>query len=257
MKLSLYTIIIHNTPGRKYLFAMRTMERAKFMQNRILLIGERGKSIGFEFEKELWLEHQFFLHTVITLDEAKAALLNQEFLLVVIFLEDYLRCISALREVTAAPIIISQQFYLLQDKIAALDSGADLCAVLPLPLEEWVAIVKAFVRRYIDPSYQKKEEAVISYKEIMLYPFYRKALVSGAELQLTRKQFDILSLLLQNPGHVFSYEMLYNMVWGNLYENDVQSILWNHVSKLRRQFQVLSFQEDYIKTVRGVGYKIE
>ena len=92
---------------------------------------------------------------------------------------------------------------------------------------------------------------MIRYKEITLDAENYEVLVGTDEVSLTSREFEILKLLLENPGKVFSRESLLDSVWGYEYYGD-QKIVNTHIKNIRKKLGV-----DYIETIRGVGYKIE
>ena len=89
-----------------------------------------------------------------------------------------------------------------------------------------------------------------------MYPKSRRVTVKGKELQLTPHEFDILLILVKSPDEVFSRERLYELVWNNGYYGEDNTVNV-HVSNIRKKIAVYIPEEEYIKTVWGVGYKIE
>ena len=81
--------------------------------------------------------------------------------------------------------------------------------------------------------------------------------VCGQEIELTAKEFDILSLLIENPKRVFTYEMIMDIVWHEDYDYYSRKAINNHVSNLRRKLKIAPDIPDYIKSVHCVGYKFE
>ena len=79
--------------------------------------------------------------------------------------------------------------------------------------------------------------------------------VCDKEIDLTAKEFDILSLLIMNPNRVFTYEMIMDKVWQEALDFYSRKAINNHVSNLRRKLKVKPRIPDYIKSVHGVGYK--
>lgn len=94
----------------------------------------------------------------------------------------------------------------------------------------------------------------ISYKELVLYPEAREVTVCGTSISLTTHEFEILLLLLQNSGKVFSRESLYEQIWQGGYFGEDNTVNV-HVSNLRKKIAALDNQE-YIKTVWGIGFKM-
>ena len=123
--------------------------------------------------------------------------------------------------------------------------------------EEVIARVEAAMRRYTkEAQNMEAEQEVFRYKNLSLYPQSRKVEVSGIELPLTMHEYDILYLLIQNPQKVYSREHLYEQVWkGGYYGED--NTVNVHVSNLRKKIQKADKEESYIKTVWGIGFKLE
>lgn len=83
----------------------------------------------------------------------------------------------------------------------------------------------------------------------------RTVCVHNEEVELTAKEFDILSMLITNPNRVISYAMISAKIWNTELDCYVQKTISNHVSRLRKKLQVAPCVPDYIKSVHGVGYK--
>ena len=86
---------------------------------------------------------------------------------------------------------------------------------------------------------------------------YRSVEVSGNEIFLTQKEFDILALLILNPRRVFTYEMLSDMVWKDEYDIYSRKTITNHISNIRKKLKIHDSMPEYIKSVHGVGYKFD
>ena len=84
----------------------------------------------------------------------------------------------------------------------------------------------------------------------------RRVFIAGREINLTAKEFDLLELLAMNPNKVYSRESLLNIVWGYEYPGDVRTVDV-HVRRLREKIEDDPQNPDIIKTVRGLGYKVE
>lgn len=86
---------------------------------------------------------------------------------------------------------------------------------------------------------------------------YRTVEVSGQEIELTAKEFDILALLILNPRRVFTYEMIMDIVWNEPYNAYSRKTIINHISNLKKKLKVIPEIPDYIKSVHSVGYKFD
>ncbi|MDO5410641.1 MAG: response regulator transcription factor [Lachnospiraceae bacterium] len=84
---------------------------------------------------------------------------------------------------------------------------------------------------------------------------YRRVIVHEQEIALTVKEFDILLLLIMNPGRVFTYELIMELVWHEDYTYYSRKAINNHVSNLRKKLKTKPGDPDYIKSITGIGYK--
>lgn len=134
------------------------------------------------------------------------------------------------------------------DRVTGLDSGADDYIPKPFGMMELVARVNALLRRAKPQSSPEKYTA----GEIELYPDRHQVFVEGKEVTLTHKEFELLSVLIQQPGIVFTREKLLNQIWGYTFEAESRTVDV-HIRTLR---QKLGPCGSYIETVRGTGYRI-
>lgn len=135
------------------------------------------------------------------------------------------------------------------DKVSALDLGADDYITKPFGVMELIARVRAVLRR------AKKESAdsEIAYEGIVLKDDLRKVYVEGEETVLTYKEYELLKYMLQNKKIVLSREKIMQNVWGFDFEGESRTVDM-HIKTLRDK---LGSKDYLIKTVRGVGYKID
>lgn len=135
------------------------------------------------------------------------------------------------------------------DKIKGLDNGADDYIAKPFDIMELVSRVKAVLRR----AYKEKNTNILTYKSLQLNHDSRRVTVSGEDVNLTFKEYELLHMLLVNKGMVLSRDKLMNEVWGTDFEGETRTVDV-HVRTLR---QKLGLAGEYIETVRNVGYKID
>lgn len=143
------------------------------------------------------------------------------------------------------------------DRVVGLELGADDYVVKPFSVRELLARVKAVLRRNYKSSDKGREET----DEIQAGPFVIKAdsyeiFFQGQPLDLTLKEYELLEILIRNQGRVLKRDYLLEVLWD--YAESVNTrVLDVHVSKLRDKIEIDSKNPQYIKTVRGLGYKLE
>jgi two-component system, OmpR family, phosphate regulon response regulator PhoB len=133
------------------------------------------------------------------------------------------------------------------DRIVGFELGADDYVPKPFSPRELAARIKAILRR-AEPSSQ---DAVLTAGEIVLRRDAHDVTVEGASVQLTAKEFDLLTCFLEHQGIVLSRERLLDIVWGMSYPGGTRTVDM-HVAQLRRKLGSV----DAIRTVRGAGYKL-
>lgn len=155
------------------------------------------------------------------------------------------------------PIIILSAKDRDEDKIKGLDIGADDYMTKPFNPLEIVAHVRAALRRFYKLGGEAAPTANI-YQVGELTIDVDKALFTknGKEIDLTPFEFKVMTLLMKNPGRVFTKVQVYEQINGEYFEND-ENTLMVHMSKLRDKIEDDRNNPKYIKTVRGLGYKIE
>ena len=143
------------------------------------------------------------------------------------------------------------------DKITGLTMGADDYMTKPFSPLELVARVKAQLRRYTSYNSGEKEEGeVISINGLVINRTTHQCRLYDEVLNLPPTEFDILWLLCANRGKVISAEKLFETVWGEKYL-DRNNTVMVHIRRLREKLHEPSREPRFIKTVWGVGYKIE
>ena len=137
------------------------------------------------------------------------------------------------------------------DKVLGLDSGADDYITKPFGVMELISRVKAVIRR----SDRSKGSAgeVLKIGELVLDEQKHEVYARGQEVSLTFKEFELLSYLMKNRGLVLSRDKILNTIWNYEYEGESRTVDV-HIGSL---LQKLGTCGDFIKTIRGIGYKIE
>lgn len=159
-------------------------------------------------------------------------------------------CRDVRRRGFTLPILILTARDMTEDKILALDSGADDYMVKPFSFEELLARMRALLRR---PTATLDNELVVG--TIVMKLAEREISQSGAQINLTLKEFELLQYLMRNAGRAIGREDLYLHLW-DFADNAMSNIIDAHVKNLRRKLDV-GDNPTTIETVRGVGYRIK
>ena len=148
------------------------------------------------------------------------------------------------------PVLILTARHEISDRVAGLDAGADDYLVKPFVLEELLARLRALLRRSGGPG----PDVLMQVGDLVLGPLSRQAWRGGRSIDLTKTEFNLLQLLVQNVGIVLTREQIYDRIWGYDFETSSKS-LDVYVSYLRRKLEAVG-ETVLIHTVRGVGYTV-
>ena len=165
---------------------------------------------------------------------------------------DGLQACMRIREFSNVPIIMLTAKGEDTDKIMGFECGADDYITKPFNILELKARVRALLRR-AGAAEQKSAGAVLEAGHIRLDTGGRAAWRDGVPVELTAKEFDLMELLLRNPGRVYSRENLVNVVWGYEYIGDYRTVDV-HVRRLREKLELDPASPEFIRTKWGVGY---
>ena len=161
-----------------------------------------------------------------------------------------------IREKSTYPVIMLTAKVEQIDKITGLTIGADDYITKPFNPLEAVARVKAQLRRYTQYNEGKPAKNVIDFSGLIINKDTHECSLYGKPLVLTRTEFAILWMLCENRGTVISSEQLFEKVWGEKYLDNNNTVMV-HIRRLREKLKESSRNPKFIKTVWGVGYKIE
>ena len=167
---------------------------------------------------------------------------------------DGLQACMRIREFSNVPVIMLTARSEDADKIIGFECGADDYITKPFNILELKARVRALLRR-AGMSHQK-EAGRLTIGHITLDADARAAWKEGQSVDLTAKEFDLMELLLRNPGRVYSRENLLNVVWGYEYAGDYRTVDV-HVRRLREKLELDPANPRYILTKWGVGYYLK
>ena len=166
---------------------------------------------------------------------------------------DGLQACMRIREFSDVPVIMLTARSEDADKIIGFESGADDYITKPFNILELKARVRALLRRSGMTRQKAGADTQLKVGHICLDPDRRAAWRDGEPVELTAKEFDLMELLMRNPGRVYSRENLLNVVWGYEYMGDYRTVDV-HVRRLREKLELNPARPEYIRTKWGVGY---
>ncbi len=163
---------------------------------------------------------------------------------------------ARLREEYNIPVIFLTAKSEDTDKVLGLNIGADDYITKPFNPVELLARVKAQLRRYTNLGGMAKSENILCIGGIELDDREKKVTLDGEPVSLTPTEYEILKLLLENPGKVFSSAQIYNRVW-NDHAYKAEATVAVHIRHLREKLEINPAEPRVLKVVWGQGYKIE
>lgn len=161
-----------------------------------------------------------------------------------------------IRETSNVPIIFLSAKSEDSDKILGLNIGADDYITKPFNPIEVSARVRSQLRRYFTLGGSNKTDDVITIGGLEIDNREKKFMLDGEEVALTPKEYDILKLLMSNPGKVFSPSEIYTLVWKESALTGDNTVAV-HIRHLREKIEINPAEPRYLKVVWGQGYKIE
>lgn len=230
------------------------------MHNKILIV-EDDISIS-EMVKNYLTKDGFIVTTAFDGEEAIVKYLNADFDLVVLDLMipklDGIETMKIIREKSSVPILIMSAKDSDVDKAIGLGLGADDYISKPYSLIEISARIKAGIRRATKYSNNDKKEEPLVVTVGKLTIDVGNFLVSknNQAIQLTSKEFEILKMFIQNPNRVFTKAQIYNSIWKDEYFGD-ENVINVHIQRIRKKIEDDPSNPQYIKTLWGIGYKLE
>lgn len=162
-----------------------------------------------------------------------------------------------IRNVSVIPVIIATAKDSDTDKMMGLNLGADDYITKPFSLVELLARIKANIRRatvYSNPD--STHDKIIRYKDLTINVSKYTVSKNAEDLNLTPTEFELIRLLAANQGRAFSKEQLYNAIWKEPYYGN-ENVLNTHINRLRNKLSDGADKNNYIKTLWGIGYKME
>lgn len=168
---------------------------------------------------------------------------------------DGISVLKQIRENSTIPVIFLTAKSQDADKILGLGLGADDYMVKPFSPIELIARIQAQLRRYYKYSPVNITNQ-ITYGELLLDKDCCLIYKNNNPVELNAKEYKILELLMDNIGKVYTKKQLYETVWGDVYYGDDNTIMV-HISHIRDKIEDCPKSPKYLKTIRGIGYKLE
>ena len=168
---------------------------------------------------------------------------------------DGISALARIREESNVPVILLTAKSEDTDKILGLNLGADDYVTKPFNPVELLARVRSQLRRYLQLGGSQKQDS-LRMGGVEMDDRSKQVSVDGEPVSLTPTEYDILKLLLQNPGRVFQPRELYRRVW-NDEPYGAESTVAVHIRHMREKIEITPAAPRYIKAVWGQGYKIE
>ena len=156
-----------------------------------------------------------------------------------------------IRKESDVPIIMISALGSEEDQLKGFDLSIDDYIPKPISLPVMMKKVEAVLRRYDKKGTDRN--SVLHYRDITLQLGNYQVIVSGKEINLTQKEYEILKELMEHPGTVISRESFLNRLWKYEFYGDERAVN-NHIKNLRKKLGVAG---NYIEAVRGVGYRLE
>ena len=161
--------------------------------------------------------------------------------------EDGISILKKLRALSTVPVILATAKGTEYDKVVGLDGGADDYLVKPFGMMEMVSRIKAVLRRTASTA------SVLRMGALALDTAAHTVSVGGQRVSLTLKEYELLRLFLSHPGRAYSRDQLLSLVWESEYVGETRTVDV-HIGTLRTKLGPCGV---YIRTVRGVGYRME
>ena len=225
------------------------------METRKVLIAEDDPSVRKAVQRVLELEK----YDVTAVNDGQAALEElgkTRFDLAVLdvmmpFADGLTVCREARHRGIQTPILLLTARVEVGDRVAGLDAGADDYLVKPFVVDELLARCRALLRRSVSTNTQ----STLTVGNLVLNPLTREVCRGDRELSLTKTEFDLLELLMQQPNTVISRDYIYETIWGYDFETNSKS-LDVYIGYLRRKTEEEG-ESRLLYTIRGVGYTVK
>ncbi|MFJ8413338.1 response regulator transcription factor [Bacillus paramycoides] len=228
------------------------------MSHHILLVED---DISIQEMVETYLVKEGFQVTIAPDgEEGVTAFLKGSFDLIILDIMmpklDGLEVVRIIREKSAVPILMMSAKDTDVDKAVGLGLGADDYICKPFSMIELAARVKAAIRRSTKYSAVESKDETIQIGDLIIDPINFTVEKKGRQLKLTLKEFEILKLFVKNQNRVFTKAQIYSLIWNEEYYGD-DNVINVHMRRLREKIETDPSNPAYVKTLWGIGYKLE
>lgn len=198
------------------------------------------------------------VYYALSIAEGIKKFLEHEYCLVIMDISlsevDGQKLLKIMRKAKKIPILVLSSKPGQEEKLAAYQSGANAYLEKPYELEECLAQAESLMELYVGLKSPKERCYTLAFgMDIMIDPERRRVTLKGQELNLTRKEFDLLFCLASHAGQVLSREQLYSQVWNDENTYNIDEIVKSHIKTLRKK--LTPADREYIKNVWGIGYR--
>lgn len=162
--------------------------------------------------------------------------------------------LESMRQAKPIPILVLSPVSNTADRVKLLQAGATTVLETPCNMEECLANAQSLMHIYLHSDSAKQSRHALAFEmDLLIDPTCRRVFLQGNELDLTRREFDLLYYLASRSGQVLSREQIYNAVWRSDADYNVDESVKSCIKTLRKK--LMFSQWDYIQNVRGVGYR--
>lgn len=162
--------------------------------------------------------------------------------------------IKEIRRKLETPVIVVSAKNEDIDKIRGLDYGADDYLTKPFSPAELAARVKSHMKRYERLKGNNSAVEIINHRGLEIYTASHKVFVNGKEVQMTTKEYELLTFFAANPNIVFTKEQIFDTIWGDEYFGETATVPV-HIQKIRKKIEKDPSNPEFIETLWGTGYR--
>jgi len=223
-----------------------------------ILLSVEKNDFNFNNQLQTWEKQGFNLLRALNMNEAIELSCKNNLTAVGINADNinYLPQLTILRDCINIPIYVMTSNFSYDECFKVVEAGADVY----MQWNELGAIsLQMFnlFKRVFKSKYKEKAPDIVGNADITIYPEYRRVFVNDTEINLRKKEFNILCYLTVNKDKVLTFEQIILNVWGEEYGTEEHRLLWNQMSNLKKKLSDVSDKYEYIESIKGVGYKFK